>query len=226
MPRYRNYRRRYRSRRRRRYRRNASPTYGQIGRKIYSDVAWLRKKVQLLNVEVKNHDFNQTSQTLNPMSTASAYVLNVPAQGDTAETRDGNSIKMLSQHVKYHIQHAGTGGQRARVIMFQLMASNGQTPALSEILEYGTTFESMRNLTETRRIKVLYDRIHTGSADRGNVTTGSINIPTTSHVKFSSATANTFASAEYGAIGLIFFNDQGADQGVFHIVCRTRYVDN
>lgn len=225
MPRYRNYRRRYRPRRRYGRRRTQAPTYGQIGRKLYSDVNWLRKKVQLLNVEVKNHDYNQLSQVLNPMSTAAFYPLNIPAQGDTAETRDGNSIKMLSQHVRYSIT-CTTPGHRVRVIMIQLSASNGAIPALSEVLEYGTTFDSLRNLTETRRIKVLYDKTHVARTDSGLEIMGQINHKTQEHVKLSLAGGNSWGSAEYGAIGLCFFNDQSTNAGVFDIVARTRYVDN
>lgn len=182
------------------------------------------KKTQMLNVEVKNFDYNQ-SGALNPMSTATPYIINCPGQGDTAETRDGNSVKMLGQYIRYNIDFT-TAGHRARVILFKMNASNGASPTLTEVLEFPTNFDSFRNLTETRRIKVLYDKIHTASTDRGLTATGKIARKMGHHIKFNSATGSDWASIEYGGLGLVVFNDQSTDQGTISIVCRSRYVDN
>lgn len=224
------YRRRYRPAvRRRRYPRGyprRAPTYGQIGRKVYSDVMWLKKKIQKLNVEVKHHDVSTGASIpghatgLNPVS------LTAIAQGDTSETRDGNSIKCVGLDLRFLLKQNATTAtdQQLRITVVKLKRAGIASLTSEEIFETPASSPmAYRNIDKSYPIQVLRDMFVKLNTDDNDLKTVKMHIPLKHHIKYDD---NTSTSDQYGGIGFIIWSSEFSFPGTYTVLSRLRYVDN
>ena len=78
-------------------------------------LATARAVKDLLNVEKKYHDVQATNQSL-AYDAVSSTLLNAVAQGDTDQTRDGNSLKILNLSMYGNIRVTGTAAQQLQIV--------------------------------------------------------------------------------------------------------------
>ena len=117
-------------------------------------------KLALLNTEVKRHDTNSGGNTIpQHASGLNPYVVSAIAQGDSASTRDGNSIKCLQLDLRFHITQAATPtDQQLRITVVKLKRAGIASLDSSEIFENPTgSHMAWRNLDKTRNVQVLRD---------------------------------------------------------------------
>ena len=132
-------------------------TYGQIGSKIYRDVAKLKR---LINVEYKSHLFGLSS-----VASTTPNIQNVTAiaQGDTFSQRDGNKIRSFSLSFRGHVrQNPSATLSFARVMLIR--DNNGSTtqPVLADLFSDAASFYDNRHKLDdpqtNSRFTVLFDQ--------------------------------------------------------------------
>ena len=146
-----------------------------MGKKVYRDLRWLKSKVSRLNVEVKHADNTDGFASVTALpGVAAPPTLNHMCQigqGDATQSRDGNSIKLLSAHLRINLEASAgmTVPQRARVIMVRLHNNNNTSPSLANTLDDISTgpraMLSLRNLDHSRYVEVLFDKVYTIDSD-------------------------------------------------------------
>jgi len=115
----------------------------------------------VLNVEKKYFDTSQSSQVDNTNLPVNQCLM---AQGTTATTRIGNSVKLKSMQTRFSIYQvpANTNPCHVRCIIYQdTSKSTYTTPAVADILEVNsTTFVSISpySMNEPGRWKILLDK--------------------------------------------------------------------
>lgn len=235
MP-YRRYRRRpYRRRRYRRYRRrrrvagsgrtwwDTAHDAAEFGVKYGPQLAYLASKVAMLNVEVKNHDVAASAITI-PQAAGGLSLIHLTDinQGDTAETRDGNSIKLLKCNLRSVIKTGGADA-RFRIMIVQFNYNNGLTFTSTDLLDTPTDIKSFYRLTTTRNWRVLYDSqgsIETGVRDQVN---RNRYLPNRRHVKFDGNLGSNIAA---GGIYMLAITDVATSNPTWDYFVRLRFVDN
>lgn len=220
------YRRRYRRRPyRRRYRRRArAPTYGQIGRKVYGDVMWLKKKISKLNVEVKRHDVNSSGTVPQNAVSLNPIVLSSIAQGDTDVTRDGNSIKCTGLDLRFRFnQPATSADQQIRIAVVMLKRAGIATLTTDEVFETPANSMSFRNIDKSRPIKVLYDHFFDVDIATKDFFTKTLHIPLRHHIKWDNSSGS---SDQYGGLGVFIWTSVSTNREEYELESRLRYVDN
>ncbi len=94
------------------------------------------------------------------------------AQGDTGSTRDGRKIVITGIHFKGRLQlDAGNSGDMVRLVLYVDKQPNGATAATADYwaTANGDT-NSFRNLTETKRFRVLSDKTYVLNQQSATVT--------------------------------------------------------
>ncbi len=140
------------------------PGYYRCGKMVLSDaqkaLAMAKYLKTIVNVEIKHFDVQQTSAAIGttPIIT---QLSNIP-QGDTTITRDGNQCKVLGIDFGFVIaQHASATISTIRVMLVCDNQTNGVIYVAGDLLEDVTATDAVvspRNLDNSRRFQVLYDR--------------------------------------------------------------------
>lgn len=155
MPYRRSYGRRRRFYGRKRYpKRKPSPTYAQIGYKVYKDVQWLKNQI---NTEFKYKDNVQGNSIDN--AGVVQHLTNVP-QGDGPSDRDGSQIrfKSVSARGKITMNPSATHTQ-FRIIFFIWKRVANTLPAVTDVLSSASTV-ALKNLDNRRNMVILSDKIY------------------------------------------------------------------
>ncbi len=115
---------------------------------------------------MKFHDVDLDDAVVAAAGTVTATV-NIIPQGVTEITRNGRKCTITQIQWRYEctipeVDAAAdpSTGDSVRVIMFLDKQCNGATAAVGDILEV-TNWQSFRNLANTQRFQILYDKLHT-----------------------------------------------------------------
>ena len=220
------YRSQYRRRRirRRRVPRKPRITYGMVGSKVYRDLMWLKRKVSLLNVEVKHYDVTAAS-TINTVGAAVAFgQVSAIAQGDTENTRDGNSIKAISLHAKLNVLQDPTTPKNGRIrfVLLKQGYNDAYTPTYADVFN-DASIDAYRNIEESSGYKVLYDKTLSLDLLKNDRAFTQFSCPLSHHIKWDGANA---ADTTNGHIWYLVVCEAAANQPTFDLQTRLRYVDN
>lgn len=148
------------------------PSYRSCGKMVFGDAKRallvansLRK---LINVEIKNHDTQQTSVPITD-TIAIIPLTNIP-QDITTITRDGAQCKMLGFNLNYSIRTSVTAPRTAvRIMVVVDKQTNQAIYVAGDLLKDTTTQDSIIspiNLNNLHRFTILYDVTHVISLDR------------------------------------------------------------
>jgi hypothetical protein len=197
-----------------------------MARKVYSDMVWVRRKLSRLNVEVKYHGTSLSNQSVPAATGANGfYKLTDIAQGDTATTRDGNSIKTVSLHIRFHfhINAAATSTPVSiRVLIFRVKQVEGLTLDANDILFDPTDYQSFRQLNSAKNYNIYTDTTFILTENRPSVKR-EFNYQTRGHVKYHGTVADSVAE---GGLYMLFFDNTSANHPTYDLCTRLRYVDN
>lgn len=190
----------------------------EVARKGYH----LAKKIaRLVNVEIKNHDIDQTG-TFTVPNTGIVHDLTVIAQGDSKGTRDGSSIKPLRVSGRLSINSSGSATfTKLRMILVRGKQENGVIPTISTYFETVDPL-SPKNHNNRFQSKTLFDKTFIfNSVDKK---TGYMDINETlfGHVHYTDATT----AIEDGGLYLIMLSDQATNVPSLGYYIRVSYTDN
>ncbi len=143
---------------------NYRPGYISCGKMVLTDAQRALKVAmsvkRLLNVEVKNHDVQQTSLVYTDTVTI-FQLTNIP-RGDTTNTRDGAQCKVVALELSFIItKNVNATVTHTRLMIVQDKQTNQAIYTSADLLEDVTAsdvFISPANLDNRRRFNVLYDR--------------------------------------------------------------------
>lgn len=114
--------------------------------------------------ERKFFDTTRATQTVAATGTIMNLSLNLIPQGTTESTRIGRKcvIRALNLRGNYNLPGATAAANTSdilRIIVYVDKQANGATAAVTDILETAS-YNSFRNLAESGRFKLLYDKSH------------------------------------------------------------------
>lgn len=218
----------YKQRSRRNRRRRSTPWYRKkfdaldIARTAAKGVWYLKG---LVNSEMKTHTYSaQSSIDYNGTLTA----LTAIAQGDTAITRDGNSIFMRYINMRGCIDIASvTSTLSMRIMLVQDTSTNPASRVTSDVLDssvMGTVYApyASMNKNESGRFKVLYSKLFTvGPYNQAQAITISKKIRL--HAKYDGALSTDH---KVGNIYLVMVSNTVTTNPTFTYSCRIGYHDN
>jgi hypothetical protein len=99
----------------------------------------------------------------------------------------------------------------------------GETPAVTEILNSNTEFQAFRNINHSKGYKILMDRTYATDP----VHKAQVNIrrhfKINNHLKYDGTAATNHT---YGQYWLMLFSDETANFCTYNLDTRLRYVDN
>jgi len=145
-----------RSFRKRRGKRNI--TYGDIGNKVYNDVMpVIRLAKKMFNTENKYLD---TANSAAVSSTGGLTLLNAMAQGNTASTRLGDTVRynFIEWNFVVTINAAATASQ-LRLCIFRDEQPNGQASPVAGYMANPNSVVSMVAFTDVTRFHTFVDEI-------------------------------------------------------------------
>lgn len=209
--------------RKRRYRRpaNRRKIYGAAGSQLYKDVMQLKR---MINVEYKTLDQSQAPTALT--TTISDNCLNKAAQGDTTNTRDGNSIKLQSVSVKNMFQFNSLAGFPSEIRLICFIDTMHRQTTSPNYLDYIDTSNvlSHRNTDFAGRFHVIADRVITVS-DQSPIKYVSFAKELNTHTKFEGA-GGAASDITTNPIYLAAFSNDLTNPPNWSYNARVRYVDN
>lgn len=188
--------------------------------KIVSDVKYLK---DVVNVERKTFDTNVATAF---SSTVTTQCLNLIAQGNDYNNRQGNSIKAsgLSYNIYINKANATNAYDRCRLILFIDKKGEGATPAITDLLE-SNSFYSLKNHTNRDRFKIIKDMRF--SLDNSNNLSRTLKgfIRLKQHIKYQNTTG-AIGSTDTNQIWLFYLSDNAANGPVTAMNFRLRFIDN
>lgn len=137
------------------YARQASSAYA-LAKSAWAGVKMLKS---LVNVEKKKFDTEVTIS--NVTSSGTIYDLDLIAQGDTDQTRDGNSVLCQYINLKGRVQQANNIPSTVRLILFIDLQQIGDTaPGVNDVLDPSFTnkYSAPLNNDTVGRFKILSDK--------------------------------------------------------------------
>lgn len=218
----------YRRRRTRTYRRMPKP-------KSEADLAWsLAKKAlrgvntlrKLVNVEHKFITSENISVTAS--STGSVTLLNGVGQGDTAQTRDGASIRFVRYIANFTLsQHASANLTYIRLILVWYYENNATAKVLGNILQDTTDTKSMIQEDNLGKFRVLMDK-HVMLCDSGNKgKTMAVDLPLNAHSVYTiGSTGSAATDIQKGALYLLCVSNQATNTPEVKFSSRAIFIDN
>lgn len=210
-----------------RYRR---PGYKNCARMVYGDASKalvIAKGVRkLLNVEVKNHDVQQTQVTITN-ALIITQLSNID-RGDTTNLRDGAQCKMIGIDFNYRLEVHPTDPRTTVRIMLVLDKQTNQAIYVpGDLLQDITATDvliSPRNLNNKHRFSVLYDKTHMLSLAVPAVVVRTY-IKKDVLLRYDN-TGNGIADLTQNSLSLCQVNNQGTNQPLITSFMRIRFVDN
>lgn len=220
MP-YRKYNRPYR--RRRYYRKPPQkPMRYKVADTAYKAYVMGRKAMRIINSEVK---VSNTSSSYSPSSTGAVVDLSSVAQGDTDNTRDGDSIKPLNLTMRGLISAdasvTNNGATFVRVVVVRAKHERGTSPTWASVFGSASTLAAKDhdNRFET---KILYDRLFSLDANKGSTLTFNKIIKLDGHIQFDGG-ASTIRN---GGIYLMHMSNVATNLPSLNVNTRLSFVDN
>lgn len=188
----------------------------------------LAKQVKgLVNTEFKSINYPSGSDT--PATTGTVDCLTLVAQGDTAITRNGNSIKAKSLSFKARLSIHGTASSTVVRIMLILDKEFDQAlPTLANILD-STDVKAHMNLDYAKRFKVLRNKIfiiERGAGDSGPQQLYYEDyIPLDLKIRYDAGTAAA-ADAKENQLLLVMLSSEPTNTPTVSWSSRVRFIDN
>ncbi len=200
-------------------------TYAQIGNKLYNDVmpiVKLAKKV--FNTENK---FLTTSAVATSISTTPALIgLNLMAQGNTASTRLGDTVKFdfIQWNIVCTINPAAAASQ-IRVLIVRDEQPNGATFGYTSLMD-SVAVTSLTNFKQETRFYMFVDEIITLDSNGPQTLTfrGSKSIGF--HTNYGLGNAGTIADISKNSLNLCFVSNEATNTPSVTYDVRVLFVDN
>lgn len=194
--------------------------YKAAGSQLWRDVKWLKSVV---NVERKYSDytFNSTVST-----TENFQLINGLSLGDTAITREGQSIKMSSLFVRFYMTMSDLAVvTQVRVIIVMDKQPNASTITSAALLQNNGSIISPLLIDYGSRFKVFFDKIYRLDTNKLNLVTKKF-LKLRFHTKFNTGNAGTIADITKNSLYIMMVSDQSTNLPTVEFWARIRFIDN
>lgn len=192
-----------------------------MGKALYTAskaLALARTVKALVNVE---HKYFDSSTTLNPSTTPTIAQINAIAQGDTANTRDGNTCRMKSLEFRADLGiHASATRTVVRVIHF--LWNDDTPPTWNDILTANNTVSPL-NPNLSGKYQILRDRTITLSSTGAQTKSVKSFHKLNKVAKFDGAASTDIQT---GAVYQLMMSSEGTNVPSVLYYDRIRFIDN
>ncbi len=186
------------------------------------------RMAKFLNAEFKFIDTTREAT----LGSGSAYIqpLVLSIQGDTDNDRNGNSIKVTSLYINFHlILQAGVHANVIRIIVYRDSQTNGAllstADLLAETADPQLAVISPLNIDNKYRFRVLHDKIcPLGDGQLVNFYYKK-HFTLNDHIRYKSNTG-TISDLTSVSYGIMAFSDASSNMPTLNLYARMRYVDN
>ncbi len=210
---------------------SSRPGYVFCGKMVYSDaskaLAMAKYLKSVVNVEYKNFDVTTLSQVVG-VTPIIVQLTNIP-QGDTTNTRDGASVKIVSLRLAYTITtHASAPQTIARIMIVCDKQTNQAIYTAADLFQDPDTGENIispRNLDNSRRFRVLYDKLHSYSNVGRVGDYHQVNKKLQLKIRYDGSTPS-IADLTQTSLSLVMICNQASNTCLVSHNTRLRYVDN
>lgn len=195
--------------------------YGAAGSQLARDVAKLKN---LINVEFKVKD---TSFLVTPNTTGSITYLNLLAQGDGNETRDGAQYRNKSIEIRFNSILTGlVDNCHVRVLLGIHKNVNGTTLTPTDVLEGATPIQP-RNYDNQKNVIILKEWNFVQTLTQSNsIVNKKYHTDLDMITRYQqAATANTITGMEQGGLFLMTCSNLTGGPDL-NCITRLRFVDN
>lgn len=196
-------------------------TFAYQNRKLISSVM---RKMRMLNVEVKYHDYTNAGSAALPSATSNLTQLTDINQGDTNLLRNGNSIKAVSFNARFNFvwNTQNYNPTTIRVLLLRTGYGENTIPQLGDVLKDPTNIRSFRNIDQSKGYSILMDRMieldGTHQSKNANLYTRMGH-----HLKWDGTLGSDHI---YGQLWFIVVDDEPTNHASYTIDTRLRFVDN
>lgn len=194
--------------------------------KIIRDVNYLR---QFVNTEKKFLNTVSAGTTLAAGSTGTLVLLNGAVTGDTAYTREGNSMKMSYLYIEGFIQLNTSTQDITRLNVVLDKQPNGAATTYADIFDTGAGVSgciALRNPATVDRYKVLKQIFITLDNNGNQMKKFKCWIKLGQHTKYNNGNAGTIADISTNALYFCFAGDNTTNMSVIDYYARVRFIDN
>lgn len=217
-------------RRRRRYHqatKKRGRVYGDAAFQMWKDVKYLKS---VINVEQKWHDTATAANTTEAFQKVSLNLIN---QGDTAQTRDGNSVKISKFIVNGSLTHNASGNASQTIRL--LVACRVQNPTTNSGIAMNDIFQgnptgagavlAFYNKTSMKGYRILLDKKFTVNTDYPTKYF-KFYLPSQWHCRFNASTPSA-DDVPNNICQLVHVGDQvSANYPALNFNTRMVYIDN
>ncbi len=206
------------------------PGYVACGRMVYGDaqkaLALATRLKGLVNVEFKFLDHIAVSTV---SATPTIIQITNAAVGDTAETRDGDQVKLTSIYLNYIITlNASATASTMRVMLIKDSQTNGAIYTAAQLFADSTANDNLvspLNLDNKYRFKVLYDRNHIVSSTGKSIIHLKKYIKVSDKIRYGGA-AGDITDLNSASYSILAVSNEATNQPTFQRSFRVRFVDN
>lgn len=194
----------------------------KLAKQAYSQIKYLKS---LINVEKKKFDLELTSSAIS--NSGQIYSLCAIAQGDTDQTRNGNSI--LCQHVSMRgrLLQSNSITTTLRLMLFMDTQQISDTaPIVSDVLDttFSNYFQAPLNNLTVGRFKILWDKqLNSNPGQSAMVQFKHFQRLTGHHVRFNGTAAG---DSQKGTLYLLAISDQPTLTPTLDFASRLTFTDN
>lgn len=208
-------------RRRRRYRRRKPMRY-KVADAAYSALKMAKRLKDAVNIEYKHHDVTITTTDVD--YNGDVITLNNPAQGDSDNSRDGDSMKCQNLVLRYFVSHTAKCFVRV-IVYWDQQNTVSAASSLLDAAQVGTVQAPIayKDYDNRFKSKILHDRtFNIDPASKGQFFVDTV-IKIDRHTQFEagSTTINT------GALKILLVSNLAPTNNVYlEGLARLTYTDN
>lgn len=194
--------------------------YGGAAEQLWRDVMYLKS---VINVEKKFADYTFSAAV---SSTENFQLVNGLQQGDTASTREGQSIKIYSLYVRFYMTiNASATTTQIRIFVLMDKQPNGAVPTSGDLLQSNTNILSPLLMGYGSRFKIFMDKVYRLDTNKLNLTIKKF-FKFRFHTKYGSGNAGTVADITKNSLYIMMVSDQATNTPNIDFWARLRYIDN
>ncbi len=210
---------------------SARPGYASCGKMVWGDAKKALTLAQglkrLVNVEIKNHDVQQT--VVNLTTTPVIIQLSNIPQGDTTITRDGAQCKVLA--IEMNVQIHAVASSSISTVRLLLVCDKQTNQAIyvnTDLLEDVTISDNLvtpLNLDNKFRFNVIWDKVYTLPLNGQSVRNIKKVFRMSKILRFDSSTPS-IADLTSNSFSLVQMANEGTNLPTITMFSRLRFVDN
>ncbi len=211
---------------------SSRPGYGSCAKMVYGDaqkaLTIARSVKRLLNVEIKNHDVQQTAEAISN-SVVITQLSNIPS-GDTTNSRDGAQVKMVGLDMSFHLQQnaSAIAATFIRLMVVLDKQTNQVIYGIDDLLEdvsVNDVITTPRNLDNKNRFLILYDRVFVLSKGGTNGAVVRKYIKKDVLLRYDASTPS-IADMTQNSLSFVQLSSEGTNVPSITFFGRLRFIDN